>query len=124
MSILSSRKLISGKNIDNPCALENSSEIHSNMDSNLNIAIKADSESNSSETHQNGNSLNSQAQMNDQISRLQAEMNETKVFLSTLTQQFTSRLEEGNALRASSSRKAERIDIVTGASRTTHTQLR
>ena len=36
-------------------------------------------------------------------------MNEIKWLLSTLTQQFTSRIEEGNALRASRSRNPERI---------------
>ena len=59
--------------------------------------------------------------MNGQIARLQAEMNEIRGLLSTLTQQFISGLEEGNALRASSSRNPERIDMMTGASRTTHT---
>ena len=80
------------------------------MDSDLNIANNADSESNSSETHQNDNSLNSQAEMNGQIARLQAKMNAIKGLLSTSTQQFTSRLEEGNAPRASSSRNPKRID--------------
>ena len=120
MSILSPSKLRSGKIIDNPRALEHSSEIHPTLDSDLNIANIADSDSKSSETHQNGNSLYSQAEMNGQFARLQAEMNENKGSLSTLTQQFTSRLEEGNALRASSSRNPERIDMVTGVSRTTH----
>ena len=90
------------------------------MDSDLNIANNADTDSKSSETHQNGNSLYSRAEMNGQFARLHAEMNENKGLLSTLTQQFTSRLEEGNALRGSSSRNPERIDMVTGVSRTTH----
>ena len=48
--------------------------------------------------------------MNGQIARLQAEMNEIKGLLSTIIQQFSSQLEEGNALRASTSRNPERID--------------
>ena len=49
--------------------------------------------------------------MNGQIAKLKAEVNEIKGLLSTLTQQFTSRLEGGNALRASSSHNPQRIDI-------------
>ena len=83
MGIVSPGKLRSGKIIDNPYALENSSELHPTMDSDLNIANNADSDSKSSETHQNGYSLNSQAEMNGQIARLQAEMNEIRGLLST-----------------------------------------
>ena len=99
MSVVSPRRLRSGKIINNYCTLGNSSKNHPNMDSDLNIAVNADSDSNSSESHQNGINSNSQA-----------EMNEIKGLLSTLTQQFTSRLKEGNALRASSSRNPERMD--------------
>ena len=80
------------------------------MDSDLNIAVKAYSDSNSSEIHQNGVNLNSQAEVNGQIAKMQAEMKEIKGLLSTLTQQFTSRLKEGNALRASSSRNPDCMD--------------
>ena len=59
--------------------------------------------------------------MISQIAILQAEMNETKGLLSTLPQQFISRSEEDNALRASSSRNPQRTDIVTGANRTRNT---
>ena len=48
--------------------------------------------------------------MNSQIAKLQAEMNEIKGLLATLTQQVISRPDEGNGLRASSSRNQERID--------------
>ena len=80
------------------------------MDSDLNIAVNADSDSNSSDTHQNGVNLNSQVEVNGQIAKIQAEMNEIKGVLLTLTHQFTSRFDEGNALRASNSRNPERID--------------
>ena len=53
------------------------------MDSDLNIAVNADSELNLSETHPNGVSLLSQAKMNGQIAKLQAETNENKRLLST-----------------------------------------
>ena len=39
--------------------------------------------------------------MNQQISKLQDEMNEIKTLLSTLTEQVIPRLEEGTASRAS-----------------------
>ena len=58
---------------------------------------------------------------NYQIAKLQAEMNEFKGLLSTLNHQFISCSEEDNALRASSFRNPESIDMVTRASRTRYT---
>ena len=80
------------------------------MDLDLSNAVNADSDSNSSEMHQNGINPTSQTEMNNQIETLQAEENEIKGLLSTLTQQFFSRSGEGNALRGSSSRNPERND--------------
>ena len=49
--------------------------------------------------------------MNHQIFKLQTEMNVNKTLPATLTQQVISRSEEGDALRVSSSRTQERVDI-------------
>ena len=46
------------------------------MVTDLNLAVNADSDSNSSDTHQNGVNLNSQVEVNGQIAKIQAEMNE------------------------------------------------
>ena len=94
MKVVSPRRLRSGKIINNSCTVGNSSKNHPNIDSDPNIAVNANSDSNESEIHQNGVSLNSQAEMNGQNAKLQAEMNVIEGLLSTITQQFTSRLEE------------------------------
>ena len=72
MSVVSSRRLRSGKIINNSCTVGKSSKIRLNMDSDLNIAVNANSDSNSSKTHQNEVSLNSQPEMKGQIAKLLA----------------------------------------------------
>ena len=71
-----------------------------------------DSDSYSSGTHCDESNLSSHVEMNNQIVKLQfqVEMNEIKTLSATLTQQVIIRPEEGNALRASSSRTRERVD--------------
>ena len=54
--------------------------------------------------------MTSQAELNNQSVKLQAEMSEIETLLATLTQQVISRPEEGNDLGASSSRTQERVD--------------
>ena len=104
LSANSPPKLRSGKIIKNSYLAQSSSANHPNIDSEQINAANVDSVSNSSEIHQIGNNLNFQAETRNQILRLQAEISEIKSLLATLTQQAFSRSEEGNALRASSSR--------------------
>ena len=82
MSVISPRRLGSGKVIDNSRSTRNSSENHPNMDSDLNIAVNADSDSNSSEDHHPKMEL-IQTEVNCQIAKLQAEMNKIKGLLLT-----------------------------------------
>ena len=112
MSVISPRRIRSEKVIDNFYLARNSSENHPNMDSDLNTAVNADSDSKSSDIHQNGVYPISQLEVNSQIAKVKAEMNEIKGLLSTLTQQFQfiARSEESNALRGSSARNPERIN--------------
>ena len=83
--------------------------------------LNADFDSNSSGNQQKSEDTGPPAATNRQIAKLQAEMNEIKPLLTTLTQQVIPRPEEGNASRASSSRTQERVELVIGANRTRQT---
>ena len=121
MSLTFPRTLRSGKNIDKSSSSRNFSKNHPNMNSDINNAGNAHSDSNSSQMHQNAVNLSSQIETKYQIAKLQAEMNEFKGLLSTLNHQFFSCSEEDNALGASSFRNPESIDMVTRASRIRYT---
>ena len=82
------------------------------MDSEQISAANVNLDSNSSKTHRDENNSSFQVGKNNQIVKLQAEMNEIKTLLANLTQQVIFRKEEGNALRASSSRTQERVDTL------------
>ena len=81
------------------------------MNSEPNNTANADFDSNSSEVHRDEVNSSSQAELNHQIFKLQTEANEIKSLLATLTQQVIFRPDEGNTMRACSSRTQERVDI-------------